>query len=483
MSFAPRIVNRTKIIATIGPASASPEMLKRLIECGVDIFRLNFSHGTLEGHATVLGYIRTLAAELDAPVAVLGDLSGPKIRLNPLADPQGFAVATGDQLMFQRAATAGSPGRVSCNYAPMVDEVSVGDRVLVDDGQVRFIVVDKTDDELVCQCTTGGRLLSRKGVNLPDTPLSIEAITQADRACVEWAASQALDYLALSFVRRPGDVDELRALTGRSGVEIPIIAKIERPEAIDSIDAIIDRADAVMVARGDLGVELDMAQVPLIQKDVIRRCNLANKPVIVATQMLQSMVEALNPTRAEVSDVANAIFDDADAVMLSGETAVGRHPAVAVAAMAHIARVAESAMLAEAPRVERWLPGASGRSQKTALAQGACMMAHRVQARAMAVWCRTGELARMLSRLRPVAPIIAVTSDPVLRRRMNLLHGVMPRLMQVPNSLHELAPAIDAIARRENLAEPGQNVVIIAGTDPRRPGESDAIVIRRVGAS
>ena len=340
---------RTKIVATMGPACGDVEMLYSLFQAGVDVCRLNFSHGDLDAHLQMLRNIREAAARWDQPIAVLGDLCGPKIRLGKIADVDGtggLSINSGEQLIIQRRDIPGAGKRVTSIYAHLVDDVQVGHRVLIEDGLLRFICTEKNSNEVKCNCTVGGILRSSKGINLPDTSVNIASITDRDWECVDWAVENDLDYLALSFVRKPEDLQLLREHLRNKESDIHLIAKIEKSEALDHIEAIVESSDGLMIARGDLGVELDIARVPIIQKDLIRRCQTSGKPVIVATQMLQTMIEQASPTRAEVSDVANAIFDGTDAVMLSGETSVGKFPLGSVHMMSHVAGVTEDYLIA-----------------------------------------------------------------------------------------------------------------------------------------
>src|SRR5687767_9952916 len=305
----------TKILATMGPACAGVDNLVGLLDAGVDVCRLNFSHGNLEAHAAMLGQIREAAGRAGKPVTILGDLGGPKIRVGQVADQNGtggMPIAAGDDLTIQREPIVGAGGRSSTTYDKLVDNVDVGHRIRIEDGLLRFVCTEKYRNELRARCTVGGVIKSSKGVNLPTTVVDVPSVTDRDWDCVEWAIQNDLDYLALSFVRKADDLKMLRFHLQRKHSPIEVIAKIEKPEAIQDIDGILEASDGLMIARGDLGVEMDVAQVPIIQKDLVRRCQSAGKPVIVATQMLQSMVENASPTRAEVSDVANAIFDGTD---------------------------------------------------------------------------------------------------------------------------------------------------------------------------
>ena len=474
---------RTKIVATLGPACADVETLLKLFAAGTTVCRLNFSHGNLDGHLQTLRVVREAAARYDHPVAVLGDLGGPKIRLGPVTDDGttgGMPIAVGDRLTVQREPVTGAGGRVSSTYAALVDEVQVGHRVLIEDGLLRFLCVEKRPGELVLDCTAGGVLKSSKGINLPDTPVNVPSITEKDWACVDWAVEQRLDYLALSFVRSEADLKELRTYLADKVSDIHLIAKIEKREAVDHIAGIIDAADGLMVARGDLGVEMDVAMVPIIQKDLVRRCQTAGKPVIVATQMLQSMIEASTPTRAEVSDVANAIFDGTDAVMLSGETSVGKFPVAAVHTMAHVAEVTEQ-YLASATDTGLHPPSVKTTSQAGALARGALRIVQDVAAKVVVVWTQTGNTARVFSKHHFPVPIIAMSGDHRALRRMALHYGVIP-VEQAPSpDLVSLIAKVDAYVQGHGLAKVGDRIVIVAGWSPGSPGTMNGIVVHTVG--
>jgi len=474
---------RTKIVATMGPACAEVDVLHRLFEAGVDVCRLNFSHGTLDGHLQQLRNIREAASRHDQPIAILGDLCGPKIRLGKIADQSGtggMPINVGDTLIIQREPILGSGGRVSSIFPPLIDEVEVGHRVLIEDGLLRFMCVEKKADELICNCTSGGILKSSKGINLPDTKLNTPSITERDWECVDWAIEQRLDYLALSFVRKAADIHELREYLADKISDIHLISKIELAEAVDHIDEIVDASDGLMVARGDLGVEMDVAEVPIIQKDMIRRCQSAGKPVIVATQMLQSMVEQSTPTRAEVSDVANAIFDGTDAVMLSGETSVGKFPVVTVHTMSHIAEVTENYLanhdteMAAVPMVKTSLPAG-------ALARGCLRIVHDLKAKLVIVWTQTGTTARVFSKHHFPVPIIALSPDHRSLRRMALHYGVIPQEMQASPDLAALVGRIDELIIEKKWAAEKDRVLIVAGWSPGTPGTMNGLVIHTVG--
>jgi pyruvate kinase len=476
---------RTKIVATLGPASSDVETLNRLLEEGLDVCRLNFSHGELAEHAKTLANVRSVAARRGQHIAVLGDLCGPKIRLGKIADQGGtggMPINVGDTLVIQRRPIVGENGRVSSTYPQLVDDVKAGDRVLIEDGLLRFVITEKHSDEVRCNCTAGGVLKSSKGINLPSTAVSLPSVTDRDWECANWAIENGLDYLALSFVRRAEDIELLRRhLAGRNS-SIKLIAKIEKPEAIAGIDGIIEVCDGLMIARGDLGVEMDVAQVPIIQKDLIRRCQAAGKPVIVATQMLQSMVENSSPTRAEVSDVANAIFDGADAVMLSGETSVGRFPVAAVHTMDHIADITETYLHSQfAPNQ----PPVNANSLRlsAAVARGVWQIVHDLSIKLIVVWSETGTTARIFSKCRFNAPILALSSNLLVLRQMALHYGVLPQEMAAPADSATLIEAVEKIAMERQLAGASDRIVIVAGSALGSPGLIGGIVIHTLGRS
>ncbi|MFT3788031.1 MAG: pyruvate kinase [Tepidisphaeraceae bacterium] len=483
-------VIRTKIIATLGPAVGSPDRLLRLFQAGCDVCRLNFSHGTLDDHLKMLRMIREAAMQHDAPVAVLGDLCGPKIRLGKVADfasTGGIPIDKGDTLIIARGTfvaehTPGNDRRASSIYANLVDDVQVGHRVLIEDGLLRFICVDKTYNELKLQCLAGGVLKSSKGINLPDTHVTIPAITDQDWQCVEWAIENDLDYLALSFVRSPDDIKLLQQSLVNRQSDIHIIAKIEKPEAITAIDEIISASHGLMVARGDLGVEIDLAHVPIIQKDLIRKCRLAAKPVIVATQMLQSMVDNSSPTRAEVSDVANAIFDGTDAVMLSGETSVGKYATEAVHTMAHIAEVAEEFQDSAPDFRPPGGPDSRVMQISNAVANAVAQIVKSMPIELVVLYSQTGATARVFSKHRFPVPILALSSDHKSLRQMALHFGVMPTELPPPQDMDDLVHQVDRLVQERKIAQVGQRIVVVAGASLGTPGTRNAVVLHTVGS-
>ncbi len=474
---------RTKIVATMGPGCASVESLVKLMEAGASVMRLNFSHGTLDQHQQMLGLIREAAGRFDQPIAVLGDLGGPKIRLGKVAeegDTGGMPIAVGDELIFQREPIVGEKGRVSTTYKGFIDDVQVGDRILIEDGLLRFVCTDKNYNEIRASCTVGGILKSSKGINLPNTFVNVPSLTDKDWTCIDWAIRNDLDYLALSFVRKAEDLTLLRQHLRNHDSDIHLIAKIEKSEAVNAIDSILDASDGLMIARGDLGVEMDVAQVPIIQKDLIRRCQAAGKPVIVATQMLQSMIEQASPTRAEVSDVANAIFDGTDAVMLSGETSVGKFPVLAVHTMAHVAQVTEDYLI---HNVESKEPVLQLRTMllSAAVAKGVWQIVAELGAKLVVIWSQNGATARIFSKARFPIPIVALSTEHRALRRMELHFGVIPLEMAIPANMTALVTEVDAMVQRRKLASPGDRVIIVAGSSLGTPATLNGVVIHTVG--
>jgi pyruvate kinase len=473
---------RTKILATMGPACGDPETLYRLFEAGADACRLNFSHGPLDSHLLMLRNIHEAAARFDHPIAILGDLGGPKIRLGPITDVDatgGMPIHPGDTLTIQRAPITGQNLRVSTTVPTLIDDINPGDRVYIEDGLLRFLCIDKIRDDIHLACHVGGILKSAKGINLPNTRINLPSITDRDWECAQWAVQNNLDFLALSFVRNSADIELLRQFLRNQSSDINIIAKIEKAEALQDIDNIIAAADGLMVARGDLGVEMDVAQVPIIQKDLIRRCQAAGKPVIVATQMLQSMIEQPTPTRAEVSDVANAIFDGTDAIMLSGETSVGKFPVGAVLTMSHIADITE-AYLNDHARPEAPLK-LQTMQLSNAIARGVNQMVEDLKLKLVILWSQTGGPARIFSKNRFRVPIIALSTDHRALRHMALLYGVIPFEGAPPATIDGMVDQVDALIREKGLAKSGDRVVIVTGSSLGTPGMMNGVVLHTTG--
>jgi pyruvate kinase len=461
---------RTKIVATLGPASDSPETLRALVAAGMDAARLNLSHGAHEEHAERAQRVRDAEAHAGRPIALIADLQGPKLRVGALADP--VVLRNGETIVVAAEGTC-SDGELPVAPAVIGDVLKAGHDVLIDDGLVRLRVGEVDRGRASCTVIVGGVVSSHKGVNLPGVPLPIPSLTRKDTADLEFALQLGVDFVALSFVRSPADVRDLRALIEQAGSHAHVIAKIEKSEAVDVLDDILAETDAVMVARGDLGVEVGPALVPLIQKRIIFKALERGKPVITATQMLESMVHHPEPTRAEASDVANAILDGTSAVMLSGETAVGEYPVEAVAYMDRIARAIEPSMTYrhEIPAAEH-NPTIGG-----AMSNAACDIAEALRAKAILVPTFRGKTASSVARLRPQRPIIALTHIEWARRQMALEWGVTPILIPECDDVEQLWSESVRAAREAGHIEPGDRVVITAGTQVNLPGSTNVIKV------
>jgi pyruvate kinase len=471
-------MRRTKILATLGPASASPGAIDAMIAAGLDAVRLNFSHGTQEKHAEMYRAVREASARAGKPVAVLQDLQGPKIRIGKVKEP-GIEVPTGSTLTITTRRIEGADGVVPTDYAELPGDVAKGDRILLDEGRLQLTVRSVKGGDIVCHVDDGGRLSSRKGINVPGAALTAGAMTDKDRADARFGLKLGVDFIALSFVRRASDVEELRALMKKEGRTVPIVAKIEKPQAVEALDDIVAVSDGVMVARGDLGIEVSLEMIPAHQKKIIERANRAGKLVITATQMLESMTENPIPTRAEVTDVANAILDGTDAVMLSGETAVGRHPVETVRRMAAIADATEAHLF----RFEIPAPVAATRDRNDfipALARLAGHAARETDPRALVVFTRSGRTARLLSDERPRAPIVALTPSDDALRRLALYWGVCAhKVEEIPSPVEALA-AGEKLVVEQRYAKKGDTVIFLLGTDTS-PGATNSLKISRVG--
>jgi pyruvate kinase len=470
-------IERTKVVATLGPASSNREVLGGMVDAGLDVVRLNFSHGERADHLARFELVRTVAAELGRNLAVLVDLQGPKIRVGMVGD-SGVKLDRGREVVLVAGADRAADVEIPVVYPELAADVHQGDQILLDDGAIGLRVEDVQGERVRCQVERGGVVKSRKGVNLPGVAVSAASLTTKDRADVATAVEAGADYLALSFVRRPDDVVQAKQAVAESGGDIPVVAKLERPEAIDCLDEILEVADAVMVARGDLGVELAVEKVPPIQKHIIARANSSGVPVITATQMLESMVASSRPTRAEASDVANAIFDGTDAVMLSQETAVGQYPVEAVATMARIAREAESTPYRSAPP-----PPAVGKLDVPAtVCRAAVQMATDLGARAIVAFTESGATARMVSRFRPGTPILGLTTSEAARRRMALFWGVETAApLPVGTQVRGMIAEADERIVREGMLDPGDLIVVVAGS-PGGRGGTNRVLVHRVGS-
>ncbi|MFQ5420617.1 MAG: pyruvate kinase [Anaerolineae bacterium] len=465
---------RTKIVATIGPSSNNPDTIRRMLAAGMNVARVNFSHGDPESHLAVVKMLRRVAAAEGRALAILGDLQGPKLRLGHVKTG-GVRLALGDEVVL--TSKRGQPAMIHLPHPDLIEILEPGARLVFGDGEVEMAVVEKQKDALRCTVTVAGLLESRKGVNAPGTDLGISSLTEKDRVDMRQICDLQLDYVALSFVRTAVDVHELRALMAEQGHNIPIIAKIEKSEAITCLEEIRDAADGMMVARGDLGIEMPPQEVPILQKQIIRCCNKVGKPVITATQMLQSMVEHPRPTRAEASDVANAILDGTDAVMLSNETATGKFPVEAVLMMKQISEITEKEFPFDSWRDRRH--NASDVSVTEAISAASCDVADQIDANVIVSATMSGHTAQQIARHRPSMPILAVSPSPETQRRLALVWGV--ECMLVDN----FEDTDGMIARTVETLRPlglhkGDKIVITAGVPFGQQGQTNLIQVHEI---
>jgi pyruvate kinase len=474
-------VRRAKIVATLGPALDDPDKLRAGLEAGIDVVRLNFSHGDKETHGRRLRAVRETAARLGRNVGSLADLQGPKIRLGRLPD-EGVDVPTGGEVFVVPGAddldsyeSEGTPA-LPVVYPGLADDVQPGALVLIDDGSIRLVVSRVDAGGVWARVVAGGVAHSRKGVNLPGVEVSAPSMTEKDLEDLSSAVELGCDWVALSFVRKPTDLLDARARVHSLGGDAPIIAKLERPEAIDRLAEVIDAADAVMVARGDLGVEIGPERVPAIQKEIIARANERACPVITATEMLESMINSPRPTRAEASDVANAVFDGTDALMLSGETAMGRYPVEAVRTMARIIEVAESS-----PQLVPPVAGTRAEQEiDRVVARAACQVAHDLGATALVVFSISGSSIQLVSKYRPDVPLLGLTPDDWVRRRTALMWGTESVVVPMKDHSAELTAAAERILVEGSWARRGDTIVIVSGT-PGGQGGTNRVLVHRIG--
>jgi len=455
-------MRRTRIVATIGPASRSRVTLEHLARAGMDVARLNFSHGEHLEHLDVMKSARDIAAQLDRPIALLQDLSGPKIRTGRLRDGRPVELRRGERVAITTdESIEGTPERISTTYDPLPRDVAPGDKILLDDGNLELRVLSAAGEEVTAEIVHGGLLRPNKGMNLPGVRLSTPALTDKDRRDLAFGVTNGVDYVALSFVRQAADVEEVRSLIRSMGATTPVIAKIEKREAVDDLSQILDAADGVMVARGDLGVELSTEEVPTLQKRIIEMANGAGKVVITATQMLESMIENPRPTRAEASDVANAILDGTDGVMLSAETAAGRFPVEVVATMARIARYTEEHY--GSFRAPARVTGGAASMVARSLARVASTVAEELDCKLIVAFTESGSTARLLSSYRPRAPIAAVTFNEDTFRRLALWWGVVPVKSEFAATTDEMIVRGEELLKRRGMVGPGDTILMLAG--------------------
>ena len=474
-------MRKTKIVCTLGPSTDKEGVLREMILAGMNVARFNFSHGTHAEHKARLDTLKALREELDAPVAAMLDTKGPEIRLKDFADGS-VRLTAGQEFTLTTTEVEGDVHRCSITYADLPNDVKAEDTILLDDGLVRLTVLETAGTEIRCRVENDGVMKNHKGVNVPGVRLSMPYMSQRDREDLLFGVEQGFDYVAASFVRSAADIRELRSLLDKAGARIRIIAKIENQEGVSNLPEILDAADGIMVARGDMGVEIDFTEIPIIQKDMIAQCVACGKPVITATQMLDSMIENPRPTRAEITDVANAIYDGTSAIMLSGETAAGKYPVEAVKTMDAIARRTES----DINHVKRMAQMSGGRTRLSvaaATAHAACTTAQEIGADAILTVSQSGTTARLVSRFHPGTPIVACLLDQRVRRQMALYWGVEPIMMPYVNSTDELVSQAVECAEAAGLVSRGDLVVVTAGVPVGVSGTTNMIRVQQVGGA
>ncbi|MGI6491173.1 MAG: pyruvate kinase [Pelotomaculum sp.] len=471
-------MRRSKIVCTIGPASDHPDMLKKMILAGMNVARLNFSHGTHEEHGRRAAAVRRAAAEVGANVAIMLDTKGPEIRIGHFKDEPVFLTGNAT-VTLTTDEIEGDSQRIPVTYKGLPGDVKEGDAILIADGLIKLEVLSTTATEVMCRVVNGGKLTSQKGINLPGIKVNLPAVTQKDIQDITFGVEQGFDFIAASFIRRASDVLAIRQVLEELGSNINIISKIESRQAVNNLDEIISVSDGIMVARGDLGVEIPVEEVPLVQKDIIKRCNLLGKPVVTATQMLDSMINNPRPTRAEASDVANAIFDGTDAIMLSGETAAGKYPLESVVMMARIAERAETSLRYEDVLAKKSSP-LPQHTVTDAISFATCSSAHYLGAAAIITTTASGHTAKMVAKYRPATPIIAVTPNEDVMRKLALTWGVKPLLTTHKNSTDEMMEVAVEAALRAGLVKGGDLIIFTAGVPAGVQGTTNLLRVHTI---
>ncbi len=466
---------KVKIVCTIGPASSSKNVIDQMIKAGMNVARLNFSHGTHKEHRKAVEYIREAALKYNSPVAILQDLKGLKIRVGLIKSGSAL-LKKNSTLVLTTKDIEGDSKQVSVSYPYLIKDVGIGDKILLDDGLLQLKVIGKEKDRLITKIVEGGVLREKKGVNFPGTEISGAVFTEKDQKDLEFGVKMGVDYVAMSFVCSKDDILKVKNWLKKHNANIPVIAKIERPQALEDIDEIIKTSDGLMIARGDLGVEVSLEKVPLIQKNLIEKCNMAMKPVITATQMLESMTEHMSPTRAETADVANAVLDGTDALMLSAETAIGKYPVGALKMMDKIIRFTEM----HRPEISLNNDVAS-RTFAQAIAEAACISAVDIKAKAIVAFSRTGFTALLVSKFRPQVPIVGFTVKENIRRRMNLYWGITPQIMKFPRSTDEMISETEKALLKKGIVKKGDSIVIIATSPFTLGGKTNIMKLHKVG--
>ncbi|RKR74131.1 pyruvate kinase [Frondihabitans australicus] len=468
-------MRRAKIVATLGPATSSYDDIRSIIDAGVDVARMNLSHGTYEVHQGVYENVRKAAADSGRAVAVLVDLQGPKIRLGKFSDgPHDLAV--GDIFKITTEDILGTKEICGTTFKGLPQDVAAGDPLLIDDGRVKLRVLETDGTVVTTEVVVAGTVSNNKGINLPGVAVNVPALSEKDEADLRWGLGLGADFIALSFVRNAEDIDRVAEIMAEEGRKVPVYAKIEKPQAVDNLEEIIDAFDGIMVARGDLGVELPLEAVPIVQKHAIELSRRMAKPVIVATQMLESMISSPIPTRAETSDVANAVLDGTDAVMLSGETSVGEYPAITVATMARIVQSTEEHGLERIPAL-----GTKPRTQPGAITLAAAEVADFVEAKYVCVFTEGGDTVRRMARLRHAIPIVAFTTDEAIRRRMAMSWGAQSYLVDPVTHTDAMFGQVDDVLLGNGLAQHGDKVIVISGSPPGISGSTNDLRVHRVG--
>ncbi|SDP02521.1 pyruvate kinase [Pedococcus dokdonensis] len=468
-------MRRAKIVCTLGPAVSTPERIRQLVDAGMDVARLNLSHGEYSDHEKIYQEIRKASDETGHAVGVLVDLQGPKIRTTRFSGGP-VDLANGAEFTITTREVDGSATQVGTTYKGLPGDVSPGDLLLIDDGKVCLQATEVSDTDVKCVVTVGGTVSNNKGINLPGVAVSVPALSEKDKEDLRWALGLRADMIALSFVRSAADLDDVHAVMDEVGVRLPVIAKIEKPQAVDNLVEIIEAFDGVMVARGDLGVELPLEEVPIVQKEAIEIARRNAKPVIVATQVLESMIENPRPTRAEASDAANAVLDGADALMLSGETSVGAYPIVAVQTMA---RIIEST---EEHGLERIRPlGTRPHTMGGAVSAAAVEIGELLGAKFLITFSQSGDTAKRMSRIRPRIPMLAFTPEPHTRSRLALAWGIETYLVPMARHTDQMAQQVDKSLLASGRAQEGDLVVIVAGSPPGIPGSTNALRVHKMG--
>ena len=471
------MLRKTKLVCTIGPASNSNRVIERLVRAGMNVARLNFSHGSHQEHAETIRTIRDVSDKLDIPVAILLDLPGPKLRTGRL-EKNEVRLNEDDHFSFTSEKVLGDKHRVSVDSLGFFNDIVVGDNIFLNDGAIQLEVTSTNNNEAECKVVVGGLLTGNSGINVPGVKLNVPSVSSKDLKHLAFALEHGVDFVAVSLICSADDILKIKQLLQKKGGNIPLIAKIEKHEAVNNIDSIVAEADGIMVARGDLGVEIRLERVPIVQKEIIRKCNQAGKPVIVATQMLESMVGATRPTRAEVSDVANAILDGADAVMLSGETAIGRYPVRTVKVMAKIITETEKVLPYELILHEK----SEQVTDQTddAISYAACHMSQRLRVACIIAYSSSGSTALRVSKYRPKVPILAITPNSKIARRLVLSWGIEPHLVTEPINADMMFQEAAKLAHKTALAKIGELVVITAGIPTGSPGSTNVVKVHRV---